>query len=121
MANYEMDRRYIDVPERRAEKRLYERLLAMDCVAYEWDLNVNAQYLPFSSELYQRPELYFCVAGNKIRILGTNLELDVTHCWRKETLERVQKQIGVAWTEQILKNVYYKLKRTEFSPYYIAL
>ena len=116
-----MDRRYIDVPERRTEKRLYERLLAMDCVAYEWDLSVNAQYLPFSSMLYQRPELYFCVAGNKLRILGTNLELDVTHSWRKDTLERVQKQIGVAWTEQILKNVYYKLKRTEFSPYYIAL
>lgn len=91
---------------------------------------------PCSSRSFQRPELHFWAVDEKLRILGSSVELNIDEAWDSDTQEQVMKvlgpewssmnsiapyYIGSGWFRNLLQAIHFYLLQQHFTEYYANL
>ncbi|MCM1148470.1 MAG: hypothetical protein NC319_00070 [Butyricicoccus sp.] len=112
---------YIKDIEKQKKDRRQEIIDTINARAYI--SNRNRCYPPYSTPQYQNPALFFWAINENLRILGTNLELNMTSIdelspYRQREIKSV---LGDSWWEEPLQDVYFYLETLQFSEYYNAL
>lgn len=95
---------------------------------YQW-LSVRNSYFsnrlksfcPYCSPQYQHPAFYFWAVHNKLRILGTNVELQIDSKWDDQQLAAAHRALGAYWNREAIHEIYTFLRAQEFPSYYKAL
>ena len=70
---------------------------------------------------FRCPELYFWVYKNRLRVLGSDLELPMDREWTLSLQEKVVRTLGPEWQRESLSIIYHFLREQPFSEYYNAL
>lgn len=126
MTNYYVDPRYLhikDMEDETAPKLDFGQRVnrTVNTKGYYYCKRYCANQLPYSTPQYQQPELYFWADGDKLRVLGTDLELNMTRNWTARQQEKVANILGPTWSEEPLRAIYQYLCTLTFSEYYDAL
>lgn len=95
---------------------------------YQW-LTVRNSYSsnrlksfePYCSPQYQHPAFYFWAVHNKLRILGTDVELQMDSKWDDQQLAVAHRALGADWNKEAIHEIYTFLRVQEFPSYYKAL
>lgn len=75
----------------------YSARFGLDAKHYKDYLENYGNISPWSLPIYQHPELYFWAIDNKLRILGSPIELDMQKKWNPDTLAKAHLALGPEW------------------------